>query len=290
MLIDWFTVGAQALNFLLLVWLMKRFLYQPILNAIDARETLIAKKLADAHSQQTLAKQERTEFEQKNAQFEQERAKRQSEMCEALKTEQERLLKEASQAADDLTNKRMAALQNEAQTLSLTLRQQTKEEVFAITRKTLSELASAELEQAIVKIFCTQLSALTDGAKTKLAHALSGADKALTTSKPAIVRSAFALPQDQQCIIQKSLNEAFHADIALCFETSPQLVSGLVLLANGEKLAWSIDSYLHEMEQNMTHLISAQQKPKDTAQTKTKNQNKAESQASSDITLSAKEK
>ncbi len=34
--IDWFTVGAQALNFLILVWLMKRFLYKPILNAIDA--------------------------------------------------------------------------------------------------------------------------------------------------------------------------------------------------------------------------------------------------------------
>ena len=27
MLIDWFTVGAQALNFLILVWLMKRYLY-----------------------------------------------------------------------------------------------------------------------------------------------------------------------------------------------------------------------------------------------------------------------
>jgi F-type H+-transporting ATPase subunit b len=38
MLIDWFTVGAQTLNFLILVWLMKRFLYKPILNAIDARE------------------------------------------------------------------------------------------------------------------------------------------------------------------------------------------------------------------------------------------------------------
>ena len=38
MLIDWFTVGAQALNFLILVWLLRRFLYKPILNAIDARE------------------------------------------------------------------------------------------------------------------------------------------------------------------------------------------------------------------------------------------------------------
>ena len=42
MLIDWFTVSAQAVNFLILVWLMKRYLYQPILVAIDAREKRIA--------------------------------------------------------------------------------------------------------------------------------------------------------------------------------------------------------------------------------------------------------
>ena len=48
MLIDWFTVGAQALNFIILVWLLKRFLYKPILNAVDAREKRIAAELADA--------------------------------------------------------------------------------------------------------------------------------------------------------------------------------------------------------------------------------------------------
>ena len=51
MLIDWFTVGAQALNFLILVWLMKRFLYKPVLHAIDEREKRIAAELADAAAQ-----------------------------------------------------------------------------------------------------------------------------------------------------------------------------------------------------------------------------------------------
>jgi len=48
MLADWFTIVAQALNFLILVWLMKRFLYKPVLHAIDEREKRIAKELADA--------------------------------------------------------------------------------------------------------------------------------------------------------------------------------------------------------------------------------------------------
>jgi dTDP-4-amino-4,6-dideoxygalactose transaminase len=47
MLIDWFTIAAQVLNFLILVWLMKRFLYKPIILAIEAREKKIAEELAE---------------------------------------------------------------------------------------------------------------------------------------------------------------------------------------------------------------------------------------------------
>jgi F-type H+-transporting ATPase subunit b len=67
MLIDWFTVAAQAVNFLILVWLMKRFLYKPILNAIDAREKKIAATVADASKQKADAEGEKNEFKKKNA-------------------------------------------------------------------------------------------------------------------------------------------------------------------------------------------------------------------------------
>jgi len=65
MLIDWFTVGAQIVNFLILVWLLKHFLYKPILDAIDAREKRIAAELADADAKKAEAEKERTDFEDK---------------------------------------------------------------------------------------------------------------------------------------------------------------------------------------------------------------------------------
>ena len=76
MLIDWFTVGAQVINFVILVWLMKRFLYKPILNAIDAREQRIAAELADAEAKRAEAQKERDEFEHKNEDFDRQRAGR----------------------------------------------------------------------------------------------------------------------------------------------------------------------------------------------------------------------
>ena len=73
MLIDWFTVIAQVVNFLILVWLMKRYLYQPILKALDAREQRIAAELADADAKRAEALAEREEFKRKNDEFDRQR-------------------------------------------------------------------------------------------------------------------------------------------------------------------------------------------------------------------------
>src|SRR5665648_272520 len=91
MLIDWFTVFAQALNFLILVWLMKRFLYKPILHAIDAREKRISAELADADAKKADAKKESDEFKRKNEEFDRERTALFSKATDEAQAERERL-------------------------------------------------------------------------------------------------------------------------------------------------------------------------------------------------------
>ena len=117
MLIDWFTVGAQALNFIVLVWLLKRFLYKPILNAIDAREKRIATELADADAKKAEAQRERDEFQHKNEAFDQQRAALLSKATQEANAERQRLLGEAREAADALSAKRQETLSNEVRNL-----------------------------------------------------------------------------------------------------------------------------------------------------------------------------
>jgi len=73
MLIDWFTVGAQALNFIVLVWLLKRFLYKPVLSAIDAREQRIARASADADRQTNEVQKSRDELQVERKEFDDQR-------------------------------------------------------------------------------------------------------------------------------------------------------------------------------------------------------------------------
>ena len=58
MLLDWFTVAAQIANFAILVWLLKRFLYRPVLDAMAAREKRVRETVAAADRQKAAAEEE----------------------------------------------------------------------------------------------------------------------------------------------------------------------------------------------------------------------------------------
>ena len=249
MLIDWFTIGAQALNFLLLVWLMKHFLYKPILGAIDAREKAVAKELADAGATMDEANKKQAEFQAKNEAFDQARAKLLKKATDEAADERKKLLEEARLAAEALSGKRKEALRNEAASLDKTILERCKQEVFAMTRKVLSDLASTSLEERMGEVFTRRLLELDDGARKILREAL------LSGSEPARVRSTFELPRQQQTAIRKALHEACSTDIHVQFETSPDLVSGIELSTHGQKLAWSIADYLTSMEKHISGLL-----------------------------------
>ncbi len=248
MLIDWFTVGAQVLNFLILVWVLKRFLYKPILHAIDAREQRIATTLADADAKMSEAEQERTEFQQKNEAFDQQRDERLSQAKDEAKAERQRLFDEARQAAEDLRGKRQEALRREHEHLHEEIARRTQEEVFAIARKTLADLAGASLEERISAVFTRRVRELDDETKSTLGQALASA--------PAVVRSAFDLPGEQREAIQRAVNETFSADIKLSFETAADVVSGIELTAAGQKVAWSIADYLSSLEKGVSDVLT----------------------------------
>ena len=249
MLIDWFTVAAQALNFVILVWLMKRFAYQPILDAIDAREKRIAAAIANADAVEAKAHEERDEFQRKNEDLEQQRAALIAQATKDAQAERERLLGEARQAADALAARRQEALLADAQRLDAALVRRTQQEVFGSARKTLADLASASLEARVVDAFARRLRGLDGPAREALAKALA------TATGPALVRSAFDLPADQRSGVQTAINETFSADVALRFETAPDLVAGIELSANGQKVAWNISGYLASLKQGVEELV-----------------------------------
>ena len=249
MLIDWFTVGAQVLNFLILVWLMKRYLYQPVLNSIDAREKRIAAQIEGAQAIEAAASKEREDFQHKNDTFDKQRDALFTVATEEATAERQRLMDEAGKAADAMSAQRDESRQNEARNLTQAISQRTQQEVFAIARKTLADLATVDLENSIVAVFTHRLGDLDGQVKEKLAAAIKVA------SEPVVVRSAFDLAPEERSTVRDAINDTFSTEVQLQFEAAPEIVSGIELNVSGQKLAWSIADYLTSLETGVGELL-----------------------------------
>ncbi|WP_291010702.1 F0F1 ATP synthase subunit B [Hydrogenophaga sp.] len=255
MLIDWFTVGAQLLNFIILVWLMKRFLYQPVLDAIAAREQKIAAQLADAAATKAEAHERQEEFEKKNQAFDEQRADLLRKAKEEAKAERDRLQLAASEQADAASAQRAKALLADAQHLHGEITRQTQQQVFDISRRVLGDLAGVDLEQRACEVFIERLQAVEGPDLATLGAALRG----VSDAEPALLRSAFELAQPQREAIHTALEACFGQPVPLKFEATPELVSGIELSAKGQKLAWSISDYLLALSSDLEERLGVKE-------------------------------
>jgi F-type H+-transporting ATPase subunit b len=241
MTVDWLTVGAQALNFLVLVYLLRRFLYGPVVRAMARRDEAIAERLREARQQQEEAEAE---------------ARRHREAREALEAQRERLLAQAREEADDLRRSLDRALRQEMDQARARwrrelrreqaafvrdVRRQTAEHFEILARRALGDLASAELESEMVRVLIARLGALDADRREALARA--GA-----AGTPVRVRSAFDLPAPVKRSLTAALHEALGREVEVAYERAGDVVCGAEIRAGGQSLGWSLDSYLDGLE------------------------------------------
>ena len=255
MLIDWFTVAAQVINFLVLVWLLKRFLYQPVLDAIDAREKRIADELQDAEKKKADALKEQTEFQHKNEDLDHQRVALLAEATNAAKAEREKLIAAARQDAEALRSKLEKANNDNFENINRAVGIFVQNEVFAIARKALSELGGVNLEQALAEVFVRRLRGLDDQQRAQFQ-----ADLRVSSQSP-VVHSAFDLPDPQKAAIAGALKSLIGEGTKIDFETKPELISGIEVVANGHKIAWSISDYLGDLSHALGDLLRSKSSP-----------------------------
>lgn len=251
MLIDWFTVVAQLLNFLVLVWLMKRFLYQPVLAAIDAREKLVAATLADATSRLHDAQLLEQRLNASSAAFEQQRAALLADAVSAAAVQSAALIEAGKQAAAGQRAQAQSALGAEQARLVKTLALQARDEVLASLRQAMVALSDSTLEKAIVRAFVARLAELDGATRTLLARAARLWPASLEC------RSAFALDAADEAALKGALAAAGIDSAALRFVSAPALVCGIEFHADGRTLAWNLDEYLKGYGERSAALLQA---------------------------------
>jgi F-type H+-transporting ATPase subunit b len=249
-LIDWFTVAAQVVNFLVLVYLLKRFLYGPIIRAMDERERKIAARLEEAGKKREEAEQEAEAYRQKNQAFD---AKRQ-EMLSQAKEEAEAARKELTKVARNQVEAVQAnwyeAIQREKEAFLEDLRQRAGKHIYTIARRMLEELANADLEEQIIRVFIERLGRLDEGEQTALRESIGDSG---TTSVE--IQSAFDIPTEMRQKIEEAVRIQISERAETSFEISSDSICGIELMVHGRKIAWSLENYLVTLEEGLVEAL-----------------------------------
>lgn len=251
MLIDWFTVAAQIVNFLILVALLKHFLYDRILQAMDAREAQIRERLQQADQKEAEAEREAASLREKQAALEDEKAA----IFEKARTEAEEkrkaLSEQARREADALRDKWKREIRRSQEAFLRDFRRMAGDEVFSVARKALRDLAEAEVEAQAVGRFLEQLRQIT---KTEAQQMAASLEK---EGAGALIRSGFETTPALQRKITRGVHENIAPDIEVEYEAAPELLLGIELKAGGRRLAWSLETYLDGLEKSARRLLEA---------------------------------
>lgn len=241
MLIDWFTVVAEIVNFLILLWLLKRFLYKPILNAMDKREATIAAREHEASTALELGHQQQEKYEVLLNQIS---SDREEIMAEAHRLSDQRRRELTQIAADDvaaLEARWKESVERQREAFARNLAQRAGDQICSIARLALADLAGTDLERHIVGVFTERLHALPEATHRRIV------DTVRKSNYRVAITSSFALDTEQRKGIQDALSALVGRDVNIAFKASPDVVCGIDLRAHEYKLAFSLGDYLERL-------------------------------------------
>ena len=249
MQIDWITVAAQIVNFLVLVWLLQRLLYRPVTRAMEQRAAAIRDNFDEAARREAEALAEADRLRLAQQELERQRA----EMLAAAQAEAHDLRQRLEAEARDAVAGRRAAwedqLSREQATFLSELQREAAGHVARLSRRVLRDLAGADLEPAIAETFLSRLAALEGETLENLRAAAHGGGAAVT------IASAFDLSEALRDRLAAAVRDRIAADVQVAFETDPEMICGIRLKVRGETLHWSVDAYLDDLEEEMAEVL-----------------------------------
>jgi F-type H+-transporting ATPase subunit b len=249
MSIDWITVAAQIVNFLILVALLKRFLYAPILGAMDRREAAIAARLEEARQKLVGAEEQARTYRERSAELD----RRRDELLDAARAEAEALRRsledEVRQDVEQRRRKWLDALRSERESVRADVRRLAARQFDLLARRALADLADRSLEAQMAEVFVARLQQLDEDTRRALAESVGAAPGRL------VIDSTLELSAAARKRITQACHEIVGDGVEIDYRTTSSLTCGIALEAGGYRVAWSLDGYLDGLEERWAEAL-----------------------------------
>ena len=236
MLINWFTVLAQIINFLILIYLLKRFLFKPILGAMAEREKKMVDALNRAKEAEEKAKDKARELEAERTAFERERET----LMARARVQVEKWREETTEAVRNevkaLRSAWVADMNREQDAFLDGLKQRMVEQVMHMGEKVLRDLADQGLNRQVLQVFLEKVADKTNMENMQLAKG------------EVLVQSGIPFEAEDEETLRAGLGRRFSGKTKIRVEAVPKLGFGIQLLVGDKKTAWHLADYLQDLE------------------------------------------
>ncbi len=247
-MIDWFTVAAQAVNFLILAGLLKHFLYDRVVNAMDERERRIQERLDEADRKWNEAERKKDSFENKQRELEDRRENMIADAKREAEKKRDQLIEDAREEARGEREKWLDSLDRERETFLGELKTMMTREVGAVAAKALREMADADVDEKMADVFTERLEALSGDALEEIRSGPRGSTRAY-------VDSAFELPPGRKSRITRVIHEKLGEDLEVDYRVADDMALGVRLSVEDRRVSWTIEDYLSEIEERALEFL-----------------------------------
>lgn len=244
--VDLFTFFAQIVNFIILVLLLRHFLYKRIVRVMDEREKSIAGRIEDAEKKKSEAEEEAESYQNKRKELEEKEKDLISRAEKEAEDRKRELIQKAREEVDQTQEHWRESLERQKETFLHDLRRRAGEQFFEMAKRALKDLADETLERHIVEVFLRRLHDLGDEERQVIKNSLE------QSNLEAVVLSRFNIPKELQQKAERTVKEIGGKETRVKFKTSEDLICGVELEVQDRKISWGIDSYLGDIEEKMS--------------------------------------
>jgi len=225
--LNWSTFVFEIINFLVLIWIMKRFFYKPVLGVIERRRKAIDEKLADAESLHTEGSKLKAHYEERLGNWEKERQQARDILLVDVAEERSRMMGELDTALEQEREKARVGEERRIQEQFNRAEEQALRNGSLFVTRLLDQIASLDLEVRLIDIFLKEFGALPSERIDSLRRGWGeGPVKATLVS-------AYPLMPEQQQQLINAMDDITEKQAVLEFEQDPELFAGLRITING---------------------------------------------------------
>ncbi len=191
--INWWTLALQTINVLVLVWLLSRFLYKPIVAAIAGRQAAADQLLADAEAARVAATAQTARLKADTDAFAADATRRRAEMQAGADADRTHLLDQARQEVADLHKQAESAATEERNKAGAALEMQAAKLAGQMAAKLLDRVPAEATTDAMFRTLVDRLATLPDEDRIRLAAGWLQVVTPGPLSEPAQARYGLAL-------------------------------------------------------------------------------------------------